>query len=224
MGDIHGAHKAMLQCFDRCGFDYDEDRLIVLGDVCDGYPEVRQSIDELLKVRHCQYIIGNHDLWALDWAQRGAKPEIWLTQGGANTIRSYGGESMPPKHAAFLRGARGWLKEEDRLFVHGGFDPNLPIEQQGLEILVWDRTLLLAARQKHLAGEEQHQFGPTREIFLGHTTTQQFHSMVPVHFCNVWAMDTGAGWSGKLTIMNVETKEYWQSDATPQLYGSHQGR
>ena len=29
----------------------------------------------------------------------------------------------------------------------------------------------------------------------------------------------GAGWSGKLTIMDIETKKYWQSDLTPNLYG-----
>jgi serine/threonine protein phosphatase 1 len=34
----------------------------------------------------------------------------------------------------------------------------------------------------------------------------------------VWNIDTGAGWSGKLTIMNVDTKEYWQSDLISELY------
>ena len=47
IGDIHGAYKALVQCFERSGFDYENDRLIVLGDVCDGYPEVKQCIDEL---------------------------------------------------------------------------------------------------------------------------------------------------------------------------------
>jgi serine/threonine protein phosphatase 1 len=31
-------------------------------------------------------------------------------------------------------------------------------------------------------------------------------------------MDTGAGWAGKLTIMDVQTKEYWQSDPVQSLY------
>ena len=41
IGDIHGAYKAMMQCFERSKFDYKKDRLIVMGDVCDGYPDVR---------------------------------------------------------------------------------------------------------------------------------------------------------------------------------------
>ena len=45
IGDIHGAYKAMMQCFERSKFDYKKDRLIVMGDVCDGYPEVKQCID-----------------------------------------------------------------------------------------------------------------------------------------------------------------------------------
>ena len=219
IGDIHGAYKALMQCFGRSGFNYDKDRLIVLGDVCDGYHEVRQCIDELLKIKHCDYIIGNHDLWALDWALRGDKPEIWTGQGGDRTIASYDGGPMPQAHTDLLKNAHAWLELGDKLFVHGGFDPDKPISKQDLQTLVWDRDLLFAEWKKYLAGEE-HQFGPYKEIFVGHTTTQQFHSVIPVHFCNVWDLDTGAGWSGRLTIMNVDTKEFWQSDLTPHLYGA----
>lgn len=37
IGDIHGAYKALIQCFERAKFDYEKDRLIVMGDICDGY-------------------------------------------------------------------------------------------------------------------------------------------------------------------------------------------
>lgn len=42
--------------------------------------------------------------------------------------------------------------------------------------------------------------------------------------CNVWNIDTGAGWSGKLTIMDIDTKEYWQSDFVKELYPDEKGR
>jgi len=70
IGDIHGAYRALMQCFERSGFNKENDRLILLGDICDGYPEVKQCIDELLKVKYCDLIIGNHDLWALEWAKK----------------------------------------------------------------------------------------------------------------------------------------------------------
>jgi serine/threonine protein phosphatase 1 len=31
--------------------------------------------------------------------------------------------------------------------------------------------------------------------------------------CNVWSIDNGAAFTGKLTVMDVDTKEFWQSDA-----------
>ncbi|OGW81352.1 MAG: hypothetical protein A3C47_06770 [Omnitrophica bacterium RIFCSPHIGHO2_02_FULL_51_18] len=120
IGDIHGTHKALLQCFDRSRFDQKKDRLIVIGDVCDGYPEVRQCIDELIKVKRCDLVIGNHDMWALDWAVRGDTPEIWTSQGGDNTIRSYDGGPMPKSHIDFLKNGQLWIEIGDQVFVHGG--------------------------------------------------------------------------------------------------------
>jgi serine/threonine protein phosphatase 1 len=218
IGDIHGAYKALLQCFQRSGFDRTKDRLIALGDVCDVYPEVRQCIDELIALKHCDYIIGNHDIWALDWATQGLKPTMWLEQGGDQTILSYGGGPMPPEHIAFLNKARPWLEEDGRAFVHAGFDPNRPLGAQSLQVLSWDRELLRIALGNERAGCAR-PFGCYKEIFLGHTPSGSFEGTKPLHACNIWALDTGAGWDGPLTIMDVNTKEYWQSDPTPALYG-----
>lgn len=33
MGDIHGAYKALQQCLERSKFNYENDKLIQLGDV-----------------------------------------------------------------------------------------------------------------------------------------------------------------------------------------------
>ena len=152
IGDIHGAHKALLQCFERSGFDRTKDRLIALGDVCDVYPEVRQCVDELIALKHCDFIIGNHDLWTLDWATRGLKPAMWLEQGGDQTILSYGGGPMPSGHVEFLNKAHPWLEADGRVFVHGGFDPDRPLGVQSLNVLAWDRDLLRKAWEKEKAG------------------------------------------------------------------------
>ena len=216
IGDIHGAHKALVQCFERSGFDGENHRLIALGDVCDGYPDVKECIDELLKIKHCEFIIGNHDLWTLDWALRGIKEDLWLSQGGLNTITSYDGD-MPAAHIDFLKKAHLWFEFENQLFVHGGFDPDKPLTKQDLQTLVWDRELIEDARRREMRGE-QHRYTKFEEIFLGHTTTEMFGSDRPLKFCNIWALDTGAGWSGQLTIMDVHTKHYWQSDSVKALY------
>ena len=148
IGDIHGAHKALLQCLERSGFDRENDQLIALGDVCDVYPEVKQCVEELIALKHCDLIIGNHDLWALDWATRGLKPEMWLEQGGKQTILSYGGGPMPARHVDFLNKAHPWLELDGRVFVHAGFDPDRPLKGQSLKVLAWDRGLLHRALEK----------------------------------------------------------------------------
>ena len=222
VGDIHGAYRALLQCFERSGFDKKSDRLIVIGDVCDGYPEVRQCIDELLKIKHCDLIIGNHDIWALNWALWGVKPEVWTKQGGNRTIASYSGGPMPKSHVDFLKNGQFWLEVNDQIFVHGGFKPDVPLARHDAQTLVWDRELLDSAWGSHLINHTR-RIGGYKDIFVGHTTTQIYNSLEPIHACNVWDLDTGAGWSGKLTIMNVKTKEYWQSDLTPNLYGGTPG-
>jgi len=42
---------------------------------------------------------------------------------------------------------------------------------------------------------------------------------VPVKFGNVWIMDTGGGYEGVLSLMDVESKEIFQSDKVSELYG-----
>jgi serine/threonine protein phosphatase 1 len=234
IGDIHGAHKALLQCLLRADFDYHKDRLIVLGDVCDGYPDVKQSVSELLKIKHCDYIIGNHDLWALEWATKRVSQEIWLNQGGRNTVISYGGAPVPKAHIEFFQKAHPWFEFEDKLFVHGGIDPSKAVNIQDVSYLAWDRALIERAWQKSQK-KPDHRFSKYQEIYVGHTPTQWFAGKLqtqgltpqqatdegckPLFLCNVVMLDTGAGWSGKLTIMDIHSHEYWQSDLTSGLYG-----
>src|SRR5688572_7027518 len=101
IGDIHGAYKALQQCLDRAHFDYLSDTLICLGDVCDGWPDTKLCIDELLKIKNLIYITGNHDIWALNWMKSKVAEEIWTSQGGAATIASYG-DKIPFSHIQFL--------------------------------------------------------------------------------------------------------------------------
>src|SRR3989338_5172631 len=145
IGDIHGAYKALLQCFERSKFDYQKDRLIALGDVCDGYHEVKQCVDELLKIKHCDYIIGNHDLWALDWATRGVEEDLWLTQGGRETKLSYRGENMPQSHIDFLKNAHLWVELDNKLFVHAGIEHQKKISRHTVQELTWDRKMVESA-------------------------------------------------------------------------------
>lgn len=93
IGDIHGAYKALLQCLERSDFDYENDTLIQLGDVCDGWSETYECVEELLKIKNLIPIRGNHDAILLEWMSKGQHPWSWL-QGGYGTKKSLKGLLM----------------------------------------------------------------------------------------------------------------------------------
>lgn len=229
LGDVHGAYKALMQVFERSNFDKENDELIVLGDVADGWPEVNKCIDELLSVKKLITIMGNHDLWLLDWFVKGLTPEIWTGQGGLASMKSYGyaRENVSPSHIQFFKDANYfYIDEKNRLFVHGGFDNKRKMEDQNPTVLMWDRNLIQTAKAMHYyLSNFQRKVTQFEEVFLGHTTTQLFcKDCKPLHFCEVWDIDTGAGWSGKLTLMNVDTHEFYQSNYVYKLYPNEKGR
>lgn len=218
IGDIHGAHKALVQCLERAAFNKDVDHLICLGDVCDGWPETRQAIDELLTIKNLTYILGNHDFWTLEWMRDGFADEVWLEQGGQATVESYSHKPMND-HQRFLENALPYFKLNNNLFVHAGIDPLIPLEKQTVQIFLWDRklaqtALLLNTKSAHanLTGFDN--------VYIGHTPI----SAPPIRACEVWLMDTGAGWSGKLSMMNIATNEIFMSDTVPELYPGIIGR
>ncbi|RZJ71145.1 MAG: serine/threonine protein phosphatase, partial [Flavobacterium sp.] len=63
-----------------------------------------------------------------------------------------------------------------------------------------------------------------KEIFIGHTPVTRIGKMVPVQMANVWNVDTGAAFKGPVTMMDADTKEFWQSDAVYTLYPEENGR
>jgi serine/threonine protein phosphatase 1 len=45
-----------------------------------------------------------------------------------------------------------------------------------------------------------------------------------MHASNVWNIDTGAGFWGKLSALDIDTKEFWQSEPVKDLYPGEKGR
>lgn len=229
VGDIHANYQALMQCLQRSNFNYDEDKLIVLGDVVDGFSQTYEVVEELLKIKNLIFVLGNHDAWFISFMRHGASPNIWIHQGGANTVWSYNKRIkphtlergavvddthedlsdtiIPVTHQEFFNNAVLYHEEDDMLFVHGGFDDSKHISEQSQTFVCWDRRIIETARTRPI---KQY-----RKVFVGHTTTQYYggeNYTHPRHLNNLWMMDTGAGWNGKLTIMDINTEEYWQSD------------
>lgn len=224
VGDIHGRLGALEQVLDRSNFDYDSDTLIFLGDVCDGGPDTKAVIDKLLTIKNLIYIKGNHDYWMLDYINNKDTKELWVQQGGKSTLKSYGAKlfgasniggqrriyrhaKIPQEHIKFLRSGKPYHIIDKKVFTHGGFDPTKPIWENDYSYLAWDRELIDFAKTHSVPGWDK--------VFVGHSSTLSEGIDKPIKRNNLWMLDTGCGHCGRLTIMDVETEEYWQSDLQP---------
>lgn len=211
--DIHGCLKALKALLNKVNFDYENDKLICLGDTCDRGYDVKGCFDELFKIKNLVYLLGNHDDWVLSYFLKSFDRDDernWWHQGGKETMDSFESVDILP-YAKFLKEALPYyIDEENRLFVHGGFDPEIPIEQHGKAHLIWDRDLIFEAKR---AEGQNKSISIYKEIYIGHTPTLSIdRTTTPINWANVWDIDTGCVYGGKLTLMNVETKEYLQVD------------
>ena len=223
LGDSHGGFKAFQQVMERSGFDYENDRLICLGDVSDGWPEVPELIEEIMKIKNLVMVMGNHDQWLLEWLEFGRNPIIWSEQGGKATLEAYVNrrpELMIP-HREFLKKIPYYhLDEHNRLFVHGGVFKHKKLEEHTPEELMWTRGLWY---DRNNSEQKRIMMSRYSEVYVGHTTIWD-SSKKPIHYSNVWFMDTGGGWEGVLSLMDIDSKEVFQSDVVDDLYPGFHGR
>ena len=235
IGDIHGGLKALLQVLDRANVT-PNDTLIFLGDYADGWSETPMLIDFLIDLatkQKCIFMQGNHEEMLLKWLRKEDDNELWRFHGGEVTVQAY--QNIPlktiEKHISFLENLNEfYIDDENRLFVHAGFTHLKGVTFEYFRgMLWWDRTLWETA----MAVEGNLNINDIRyperlklykEIFVGHTPVIRFGASTPMNFANVWNVDTGAAFTGKLSILNVKTKEYWQSDVLPSLYLNEKGR
>jgi serine/threonine protein phosphatase 1 len=235
IGDIHGGFKALMQVLVRAHVT-ENDKLIFLGDYVDGWSESSQIIQflmELSQKQECIFIKGNHDAWTEDWLSFGNAPDVWLQNGGKSTVESYSDYSLEDleKHLEFFQKMKNYyVDEENRLFIHAGYSSmHGPEKEVYSSNYRWDRTLweTAVAMDKKLAKNSElypKRFLLFNEIFIGHTPTLHLGITKPVNKANIWNLDTGAAFTGSLTMMDVNTKQFWQSDPLPSLYLDEKGR
>lgn len=156
-------------------------------------------------------------------------------------------------HKSFFQRLHNYyVDEENRGFVHGGFISKNGLGHEVYQSdYYWDRDLWGLALLQHgkkldnmsvEAGTKLRRFEKHKEVYIGHTSTANWNVkphlpeyqyaeqpkqgpiLVPMNRCNVWNMDTGGGFGGRLTMMDIDTKEFWQSDNLKDLYPDERGR
>jgi len=213
VGDIHGRADLLSEITARIDDDIRRRPIahaveVYLGDYIDRGLDSRTVID-LLAVRlvanRAVCLRGNHEAVMEGFLQDPAILQYWLPLGGMQTLASYGIElrdetetasdlrlrflnAFPRAHELFMQCLRNQFSCGDFLFVHAGIRPDIPIEQQDVNDLIWIRNEFLESTRKH-----------QRFVVHGHTPVP--HPDIRHNRINI---DTGAWRTGTLTCIAIE--------------------
>lgn len=227
LGDVHGGAKALLVLLKEVKFDYELDTLIALGDLCDGWSQSRQVLNILMQIKNLVLIKGNHDQKVIDYytgVMKPTKQNAWLRyEGGKETVKSLG-EYIDSKYLTFLQSAKDYYIDNNRLFVHAGFDVKIPFLFNTSKQFRHDRNMvMLAYESRKTHSRITHEFD---QVYVGHVCLHHIDDdlTMPQHWTNVWCMDTGAGFEGRLSMMDVDSGEIFQSEPVLTLYPTEKGR
>lgn len=235
IGDIHGGLKALDQVLNRAKVTK-EDTLIFLGDYVDGWSDsvgVLNRVMELKEQQKCILLRGNHESLLYNWLTTKQENLLWESHGGSSTIRGYQklDDISKQQHILLLQSLENYyIDQQNRLFVHAGFTNLRGVKAEFFaENLLWDRTLweMVMAMDPGLTKSDV--LYPKRllhykEIFIGHTPVTNFGFNSVQHFFGVWNMDTGAAFKGCVSLMDVDSKQVYQSDPVHELYPLEIGR
>ena len=226
VGDCHGNVRGLIQALERSGFDYENDRLISLGDIVDGFLDSYECVEELLKIKNLVAIKGNHDDVFLEYLETGIHPFHWL-HGGDTTLRSYARNAdrdikvipkmgayvtdftkydLPTSHVKFFTDQLPYFIDEvGNVFVHGGFNRHEPLKEQSKsQIYWWDRDLFsqaMSTNQRNDSFQLKMKDDWMQSIFIGHTPTINWNkagkeNSEPILADRVVNLDTGGGYNG----------------------------
>jgi serine/threonine protein phosphatase 1 len=219
VGDVHGRLDLLDQLLERIDSDIAERRpdkalIVFLGDLLDRGPDSAGVVERLHTYRRDGvrpvFLLGNHEEVLLRIL--GGEAQLipgWLRFGGAQCLRSYGGEPqriallgdeaaveairsvIPAEHVEFLRGFADTCRFGDYLFVHAGIRPGVELDQQTQLDLRW-------IREPFLADETDHGF----VVIHGHTIRPEIDERP-----NRIGIDTGAYATGVLTALVIDGTE-----------------
>jgi serine/threonine protein phosphatase 1 len=239
LGDLHGNIKALEQVLERAKVTKD-DKLIFLGDYVDGWPFNYETVKKLLELQQtndCIFIMGNHDEWCQNWlnkndpfygpekldpnhAMNGGKTTFYSFENAFMKKYSSSGEKTElydkyvNKFKKFFNNLRlFYVDDQNRIFVHGGLKYGHEVDLK--MTMLWDRRMCENAIQGGRTSINNY-----KEIYIGHTGTDAYGIPTPHISVDgiVHCLDQGGGFMGKLSIMDVDTKEFWQSDDAQTLY------
>lgn len=200
--------------------------------------DVFECVEELLKIKNLIAIKGNHDVWFQQFLDTDFHPLSW-NHGGIATLESYikhcqpsgkiiktakgfksslNAGDIPENHKNFFKNQKlYYVDDKNRCFVHAGFNPDIDFYTQDESNYYYNGSFweILITNKENITKLLKNDF---EEVYLGHTSTTKFGTDIPISRQNITNIDTGSGKDGRLTIMNVVTKQFWQSDNNQKIF------
>lgn len=213
IGDIHGCvseTEVLLNWLERNEGLSQKDRVIFIGDYIDRGPNSKAVIDLLLqfqkKYSHTIFLKGNHEDMLLDYIGiGGTNKDVYLENGGAPTLGSYGLPEeasvedilsrIPETHLNFLKNLDSFIGCGDYFFVHAGLNVQRTISKQNTDDIYWIREKFLG---------ETHSFG--RVIVFGHTPHAEILYNLPYKL----GIDTGLVYGNMLSCVELTQQLVYQ--------------
>lgn len=195
IADIHGCLNKLEELIRRCYADAAglPMKFIFLGDYVDRGSDSRGVVQYLMELQRSRadqdiFLKGNHEDLMISAADSAFFEERWLTNGGSQTLKSYGlssADEIPVDHVNWLRRLPLLFDDGQRFFVHAGVHPDRPLDQQDEYDLLWIREPFLSSERN---------FG--RLVVHGHTPLKRGRPYLQFNRLN---LDTGAVFGGPLT-------------------------
>lgn len=206
IGDIHG-HSAALAALVAAIAPGPDDTLVLLGDYVDRGPDSKGVLEQVMELRdrwHVVPLMGNHEEMMLGAREGRDDLRFWLRCGGDATLNSYGKADdvrlIPREHFRFLAGLPLYHETSTHFFVHANYAPNWRLVEHDTKTALW---LPLS----DLPGP--HHSGKTAVV--GHTP-QPNGKILDLAWLK--CIDTGCGYGGLLTALDVGSGQVWQVDET----------
>ena len=118
IGDIHGCSKTFAKLLTNKIQLTKEDNIYCIGDYIDRGDDSKGVIDLILKLRaedyHIYTLRGNHEQMMLDAVNDKKSLNLWLDNGGKNTLKSFGIKSLdelPQEYFSFLKETEFYLQK-----------------------------------------------------------------------------------------------------------------
>lgn len=155
IGDLHGRYDILLAVIEKIEEHAGDagGKLIVTGDFIDRGPDSAKIVEHLRigpnPESNWEWVVlkGNHEDMMLQCLAR-MQLDWWIGNGGGATMKSYGYKQgdllmplkIPDEDLEWLNGLPICHLEEKQAFVHAGFNPNVSLEEQNQQEMMWMRA------------------------------------------------------------------------------------